>query len=82
MGTLLDPVMCCCRDNKLPPLTIIVVNNETGEPGPGLTDINQLNVERDTAFQYNLYGLIPPTPKESEEIHRKSQKKADSPAHH
>ena len=77
MGTFLDPVMCYCRDNKLPPLTILVVNSETGEPGSGLTGINQMNIQREFVFKYNWYGLVPPTPKEFEEIHRKPQKKAD-----
>ena len=27
MSTFLDPVMCYCRDNQFPPLTIIVVNS-------------------------------------------------------
>ena len=77
IGMFLGPIMRYCQENELPPLTVLVVNSQTGEPGPGLTSINQLNVERESVFKYDWYGLIPPTPGEFEEIHKRSQQKTD-----
>ncbi len=41
MSGLLDPVMLYCQANSLPPLTVLVVNQETGKPGAGLADALQ-----------------------------------------
>lgn len=37
MGGMLEPIQSYCLDQKLPPLTILVVNQETGLPGAGFT---------------------------------------------
>lgn len=37
LGQLLEPIQSYCILNKLPPLTIIVVQQESGLPGPGFT---------------------------------------------
>jgi len=53
-----------CQDNGLPPLTVLVVNQDTGLPGEGLPayeeedkDINQL---REQVFRYNWFEIEPP----------------------
>src|SRR5947209_6743786 len=45
-GTLSQPlelVMRYCECNGLPPLTVLVVNQETGRPGAGLSTLEELN---------------------------------------
>ena len=39
LGKLLEPVQSFCLLNKLPPLTILVVQTNTGFPGPGFTAV-------------------------------------------
>jgi putative restriction endonuclease len=63
MGTFLEYIMCYCENNRLPPLTVIVVNKETGLPGAGLT-LDDLHAERERVFSFDWFGLVPPTPQE------------------
>ena len=35
MAQFLGPIMWYCENNDLPPLTVLVVNQETGLPGKG-----------------------------------------------
>ena len=58
---LLDPIMRYCKQNQLPPLTILVVNEHTGSPGEGLTTIENENADREKVFNYNWYNIYPPT---------------------
>ena len=37
LGGLLEPIQSYCLSQKLPPLTVLVVQQETGLPGPGFT---------------------------------------------
>lgn len=65
-GTLAQPlghVMHYCRRNGLPPLTVLVVNQETGLPGEGLTETD-LNADREAVFGFDWYALVPPSPEE------------------
>ena len=71
LGRFLDPVMRYCRINELPSLTIIVVNQETGQPGTGLSAIDDHNRAREEVFNYDWFGIFPPTPAEFETAHRK-----------
>ena len=71
LGNFLDPVMRYCREKGLPPLTVIVVNQETGKLGPGLPGIVDRNTDQDRVFNYPWFSIIPPTPQEFEEAHKK-----------
>ncbi|HZU39078.1 MAG TPA: hypothetical protein VFA18_24345, partial [Gemmataceae bacterium] len=54
-GTLsgsLDLVMRYCHRNELPPLTVLVVNQETGLPGAGLSTLEEVNRDRERVFNY------------------------------
>lgn len=55
----LTMLMNYCKENNLPPLTILVVQKNTGIPGPGLTTIEELNKDRETVFNYEWYKLKP-----------------------
>jgi hypothetical protein len=37
LGQLLEPIQSYCLVNRLPPLTVLVVQQDTGLPGPGFT---------------------------------------------
>jgi putative restriction endonuclease len=72
-GTLahfLGHIMYYCLQNGLPPLTVLVVNQETGLPGEGLIEAN-LNADRERVFRFNWFGIVPPTPEELEEAYEK-----------
>ena len=61
LGHTLGHIMHYCREENLPALTVLVVNQETGLPGAGLTETD-LNAEREAVFDFKWYGIIPPTP--------------------
>ena len=69
IGWPLDYVLCYCVIHQLPPLTTLVFNQDTGLPGTGLKfDDWQADCER--VYQFNWYGLVPPTPQEFDEALR------------
>lgn len=37
LGQLLEPIQSYCLENNLPPLTVLVVQQESGMPGAGFT---------------------------------------------
>jgi hypothetical protein len=49
-----------CPQNSLPPLTVLVVNQDTGLPGEGFADAD-LHRSREQVFGYDWYGVWPPT---------------------
>ena len=52
-------LMNYCKENNLPPLTILVVQKHSGIPGQGLTTIEDLNKDREAVFNYEWYKLKP-----------------------
>jgi hypothetical protein len=50
-----------CNQNKLPPLTALVVNTGTGQPGGGIP-VEDAPSEREDVFDYDWFGIFPPTP--------------------
>ena len=66
-GTLnrqLGHIMHFCDQNSLPPLTVLVVNSETGLPGDGFETEGDLHRKREKVFNCDWFNIIPPTPKE------------------
>lgn len=61
MSQFLGPIMWLCEDNGWPPLTVLVVNQGTGLPGEGLTTIENVNTDREQVFNFDWFGLVPPT---------------------
>ena len=75
-GTLAQPlghIMYYCQQNELTPLTILVVNRDTGLPGEGLTGV-ELNADRESVFKYDWYSIIPPTTDDLREAYIEGQK--------
>ncbi|MCY4416090.1 MAG: hypothetical protein OXE87_07255 [Chloroflexi bacterium] len=69
MSGLLDPVMLYCQANSLPPLTVLVVNQETGKPGAGLAGaLQDADQERERVFNYRWFHIFPPTPQDFDEV--------------
>ena len=60
MAPLLGCIMWFCEENGLPPLTVLVVNQETGLPGEGLSTLEEVNRDREAVFKFNWFTLEPP----------------------
>jgi len=73
LGEPLGHIMYFCTQNKLPPLTAIVVNAETGLPGDGIIVNGDLNAVRENVFNYNWYGLYPPSETQFKETWQKAK---------
>lgn len=66
-GTLdrqLGHILHFCAQNKLPPLSVLVVNSETGLPGDGFDTTGDLHKQREKVFNFDWFDIIPPTPTE------------------
>ena len=48
-----------CDANELPPLTCLVVNQDTGLPGSGLTTLADLPRDREAVYQYAWFTMTP-----------------------
>ncbi len=77
LAHLLGRVMFYCRLQDLPPLTALVVNQETGLPGDGLPEAD-LNSVREDVYSYDWYGLHPPTAEALDESYQRGQKETGS----
>lgn len=55
----LELLMNYCKNNNLPPITILVVQKHSGQPGQGLTTVEELNADREKVFNYEWYKLKP-----------------------
>jgi alkylated DNA nucleotide flippase Atl1 len=77
LAPILGHIMYYCQQENLPPLTVIVVNQKTGLPGDGLTNAD-LNADREAVFQYDWFGVFPPTPEELDQAHKIGFKNAQT----
>ena len=60
MSFFLEPVMRYCDRNGYPPLTVLVVNQETGLPGGGLTTLEEANADRERVYRFDWFAIRPP----------------------
>lgn len=70
IGGILGYIMVYCDKNDLPPLTVLVVKNDTGLPSYGLSTSADYHSDREKVFNYNWYDIIPPSEEEFEEVVR------------
>jgi putative restriction endonuclease len=65
LSHILGQIMYYCQHEGLPPLTVIVVNQE-GAPGDGFTQVQRdtLDQNRECTFGYDWFSIVPPTPAE------------------
>ena len=68
MAPILGCIMWFCEDNDLPPLTVLVVNRETGLPGEGLSTLEEVNEDREVVFNFNWFGIEPPQNSDFERV--------------
>ena len=61
---MLGGIMWYCRERDLPPLTALVVNQETGQPGGGFLPVGDLDAAREDVFRFDWFSLEPPETKE------------------
>jgi hypothetical protein len=81
-GGVLAPILGCimgwCYENGLPPLTALVVNEETGIPGEGL-DVERpgdLPGAQQRVFGFNWFALFPPDQEELEAAGKRAKEGA------
>lgn len=73
LGQLLEPIQSYCILNELPPLTILVVQQDTGLPGIGFTGANAAEYAKVymEVYEYDWLGHGNPQPEKLEEAVRK-----------
>ncbi len=72
LAPILGCIMFYCEQNKLPPLTLIVVN-KFGVPGDGFTAAHNADYHaaRESVFNYPWFRILPPTVEELGEARRR-----------
>jgi hypothetical protein len=74
MAPFLGCIMWFCEENKLPPLTVLVVNQGTGLPGEGLSTLEEVNQDREAVFRFDWFGIEPPQNSHFESVDRNKGK--------
>lgn len=64
LGHLLEPVQSYCLINRLPPLTILVVSEETGLPSSGFTAAEDIPRNQLAVFDYHWLERGAPPPED------------------
>lgn len=73
MRSWLGCVAFWCEQEHLPPLTVIVVNSETGKPGFGFPERKKgVDELREEVYQFDWYNVIPPAPEDLLKAWRKA----------
>jgi hypothetical protein len=67
LGRLLEPIQSYCLLNKLPPLTILVVSEETGIPGTGFIAAQNIPRTQVEVFAFDWLGHGAPSPETLEQ---------------
>jgi len=70
----LGHIMFFCSQNKLPPLTVLVVNGDTDPPDKGFKTKNDLRRERENVFKYDWFSIYPPTASEFAQAYEAARK--------
>jgi putative restriction endonuclease len=64
LAQILGHIYNYCNQNNLPPLTVLVVNQNTGLPGIEVAE--DMNVAREAVYKFDWFDVVPPTFKELE----------------
>ena len=64
LGHLLEPVQSYCLLRGLPPLTILVVSEDTGLPSSGFTAASDVPKTQLAVFQHDWLGAGAPSPED------------------
>jgi hypothetical protein len=79
VGGFLAPIQDFCLRHKLPPLTILVVSEETGLPGAGFIAAQDMPKTQMEVFAFDWLGHAAPSP-EAFELSFGEAKKQTPPA--
>ena len=81
LSHILNYIMVYCAQNRLPPLTGIVVNKD-GTPGPGFTEASRFDLDRkrEEVFSTEWFVIAPPSIQEFENAYRISKGRANNSA--
>jgi len=60
LGQLLDPIQTYCLAQGLPPLTSLVVSEDTGLPGSGFVAAEDVPRAQAAVFRHDWLGVTPP----------------------
>jgi hypothetical protein len=61
LAPCLGHLMRYCKKNGLPPITVLVVQTNTGKPGEGFTTFEDLHKDRERVFNHEWYKAKPLT---------------------
>lgn len=65
LDQILGHIAYYCIDNKLPPLTSIVVGKGRGTPGHDIpVDLSQIDTQREKVYERDWYDVYPPSENE------------------
>lgn len=73
LAQILSHIAYFCNENQIPPLTALVVNEQTGLPGDKIPTGEDLNAIRERVYAFNWYNVYPPTENQLKEIYEKSK---------
>jgi hypothetical protein len=73
---ILGHIMFWCEQERLPALTSLVVNEETGLPGDGLITPEDANAERESVYAFKWYSIVPPTVQQLDLSYKKGMSKS------
>jgi hypothetical protein len=71
LGPILDYIWAYCKVSDLPPLTILVVNKNTGVPSSGMGEFDF--AQQESVFEFDWYSVLPPSPEELDKAHKQNQ---------
>jgi hypothetical protein len=60
LGGILGHLLFFCRNQRLPPITALVVSKNGGKPGDGFGDQGNLDKDREKVFSYPWYDVQSP----------------------
>ena len=66
LGDMLRPIQQYCTENNLPPLTVLVVSEQTGSPGEGFIGAADIPTAQMRVFQYPWLDTTAPTAEQFE----------------
>lgn len=73
IAKILGHIAYFCNENNLPPLTVLVVNEQTGLPGDGIPTDEDLNAIREKVYKENWYDIYPPLEIELKTIYERNK---------
>jgi hypothetical protein len=58
VGKMVGDLMWWCRQNELPPLTSLIINEETGLPGVGVrVDLAEVPLAQQKVYEFDWYAI-------------------------